>query len=174
MVKNEPDNVKNRLAILYAISLLGKSAPLRQIEEIFTEHLAINTERFEAMLEDISSSDLLRVIEKNKGRELLITENGLVVLSFFQDKLETSVREAIEEAMTEEDLLGVDYEWESWYEKRTGMLHVMLLEDNKKIMSLQLSVAEEDYDDLFPLDLPKKREVCMKMFELLKELNHKE
>lgn len=174
MVRNEPDNVKNRLAILYAISLLGKSAPLHTIRSLFIDSLETNPIEFEEMLADISSTDLLRVIDKSREKELLITENGLVVLSFFQDKLDSSTRVKIEEAVSKEELLGADYEWEHWYEKRTQMFHAMLLEDNKKILSLQLNLEEEDYDALFPLELPKNKDVPNLFLGFLKNISHKE
>lgn len=136
----EEKQIEGRLSLLYAISLFGQSAAISRLKHLFQAGLDLSEADWEALLEDILDSDLV----KRLSDQLIISDNGMVVLSFFQDRIPPETLRRLSQ-LTEQASATANYEWQSWYDARHQMLQIMQLRDNQRILGIQLYLTPEDH-----------------------------
>lgn len=139
----EEKQIENRLSILYAIQQLGKVASLDSLESLFLDAFNLSQSDWQELLHDISGSQLV----KNNQKELFLTDNGMVVLSFFQDRLPLERIDQIDAWLSAQQKTTLR-EWQYWYDDTRQMLHMLLLEDNIRTFQMQLNCPREQYEQM--------------------------
>lgn len=140
--------IEGRLSLLYAISLFGQSASILQLKHLFQDGLGFSPNDWDYLYHDITQSDLVN----QPGDDLVISDNGMVVLSFFQDRIPRETIERLDEITRQANALAA-YEWQNWYDTRHEMYHVMQLKDHKRILSLQFHLTPEEASEFDDLEL---------------------
>ena len=138
----DENQVEGRLSLLYAISLFGQSAAISRLKHLFQTGLDFDDSKWQTMLDDIVDSDLV----KRLNDELILSDNGMVVLSFFQDRIDPETISKLDSITAQNDVL-TNYEWQSWYDARHHMLQIMQLKDHQRILGIQLYLSPEEYPD---------------------------
>lgn len=142
----EEKQIEGRLSLLYAISLSGQSAPISRLKHLFQNGLNRSDEEWENLLHDILQSDLVKKLSDH----LIISDNGMVVLSFFQDRIPGTIIEQLDQLTNQSNSLS-NYEWQSWYDQRHNILQIMQLKDHQRILGIQLYLTPEEmsaFEDL--------------------------
>lgn len=138
----EDKQIEGRLSLLYAISLFGQSASISRLKHLFQTGLDQSEDDWKEMLEDILESDLV----KGLSDQLIISDNGMVVLSFFQDRIPPETLQKLNQ-LTHQEQATASYEWQSWYDARHSVLQIMQLRDNQRILGIQLYLSPDEYQD---------------------------
>lgn len=154
--------IEGRLSLLYAISLFGQSAAISQLKHLFQTGLGFSSESWTSLYSDITQSDLVN----QSADDLVISDNGMVVLSFFQDRIPKATIEQLDE-LTKADNALASYEWQSWYDNRHEMLHVMQLRDHKRILNLQLQMKVDEATAFQDLDFEPDESLLEQLKQLL-------
>lgn len=135
--------IENRLSILYAIQKLGKVASLDLIQSLFLDGFNLSQMEWQEMLNDITGSQLVI----NNQKDLFLSDNGMVVMSFFQDRLPIETVKLIDQ-WVEKNKSATLKEWQQWYDEVHQMLHMMLLEDNSRTFHMQLACDRATYHSM--------------------------
>lgn len=154
--------IEGRLSLLYAISLFGQSAPISRLKQLFQTGLGYSDQAWEVLLQDIRQSEL---VNQPEG-ELVISDNGMVVLSFFQDRIPAETIQRLHEMTAQSDAMAA-YEWQIWYDARVEMLHIMQLRDHRRILSIQFEVAPEDAAAFTQLEFPDDESILHQLKRFL-------
>lgn len=164
----EEKQIEGRLSLLYAISLFGHSAPISRLKQLFQTGLGYSDQAWDFLLQDIRQSEL---VNQPEG-ELVISDNGMVVLSFFQDRIPPETIQRLHEMTAKNDALTT-YEWQIWYDARLEMLHIMQLRDHRRILSLQFELSPEDAAAFTQLEFPDDESVLHQLHRFLLTSNIK-
>lgn len=145
----QEQQIELRLSLLYAISLFGQAAAISRLKQLFFSALAFDEVSWQALLGNISDSDLINRVEDR----LIISDNGMVALSFFQDRIPQATIDALDQAAALENSLS-NYEWQMWYDERHQIFQLMQLKDHQRILGLQLAMTPQEAAQFAELELP--------------------
>lgn len=162
-MSGEEKQIEGRLSVLYAISLFGTSAPLNRLKNLFRDGLGLPESEWLDLLADITESDLIRRLND----DIIMTDNGMVVLSFFQDRIPNQTIERFQELTAQANAL-THYEWQSWYDSRHQMFNLMQLKDHLRILHIQFDCPPEEATELLTLSYSPNDQFVEELKQFLK------
>ncbi|WP_459128624.1 DUF4364 family protein [Guggenheimella bovis] len=133
--------IERRLTILYTIQSLGGKVSREQLKSLFQDTFNVSDDEWQKCETDIFGSDLV-IFDINSGNNTLsISDEGLVVMSFFLDRLPEDVRIDIDNA-----ILVSNPEPQESLERfldQDGYLHLDYFENHERLVHLMIKVDPE-------------------------------
>ena len=135
-------DIEKKLCVLHLLDVVH--SPLEE-EKVFTalESCAFTPIETELILTELQKTNLI-----HRSKEgILLSEEGLVVLQFFRDRLPLSIQETLEKLVEEE---GPQCAWTHQYDHEKQRLFISYTLQGEKLLSMDFFLEADAYELLLP------------------------
>lgn len=135
-------DIEKKLCVLHLLDVVHSSL---EEEKVFTalESCAFTPIETELILTELQKTNLI-----HRSKEgILLSEEGLVVLQFFRDRLPLSIQEKLEKLVEEE---GPQFEWIHQYDLEKQRLFISYTLQGEKLLAMDFFLEPDAYELLLP------------------------
>lgn len=153
-------DIEKKLCVLHLLDLVEGEIEEETIQESLVA-CDFTPIEIELILSDLVKTNL---IQRHEDR-VLLSEEGLVVLQFFIDRLPLSLQEKLQEQVVSE---GPSSQWDHRYDEQTQRIHLRYLHRGEELLNMDFFLEPEAYKLLLPhlTDLGPEDFSKLKMFFL--------
>ncbi len=153
-------DIEKKLCVLHLLDLVDGEIEEETIQESLVA-CDFTPIEIELILSDLVKTNL---IQRHEDR-VLLSEEGLVVLQFFIDRLPLSLQEKLQEQVVSE---GPSSQWDHHYDEQTQRIHLRYLHRGEELLKMDFFLEPEAYKLLLPhlTDLGPEDFSKLKMFFL--------
>ena len=132
-------DIEQKLCILHLLDLNKK--PLLKDT---THEMMVSLDLFKPLEVELILSDLVKSkLVKEQENMLSLSEEGLVVLQFFRDRLPLSLQETLQNALAKENPTT---QWQVRYDELKERLYLSYEKDEETLLSLDFFIEPQAYD----------------------------
>lgn len=147
MFDNTAELAENKLLLLYILNKIKKPISNTQLTEMVLENNLINYFTLQQYISELESSKFIRYKDMNAKKLLSLTEEGISVLSFFNNRISETKKELIDKKISEKlDSIEKELTTQSDYTPLKGdnfLVELKAFEDQDILMNLKLSVPSK-------------------------------
>lgn len=148
MIETTDDLILEKLLILYILNNLKEDVTGSQLTQIILETDIINYFTLLVVLPKMSESKFITKYTKNNTTLYTITQSGLEVLIYFQNRIPDYFKEKLDLFIKEhsDDIFSSQIKRQSSYsmqEDSTYVVSLIVIKGNKNVMTMNLNVDAE-------------------------------
>ncbi len=141
----EPLQTQEKLSILHMLDTYGAQIPVDTCVDFFLEQNLLTNEELSQALAELIENGLISLFQKGHQEVLTLSDDGMIVLQFFRERLSTETQEQITKAVLQ---LKQEYPREELllnYDPMSEMMEITFLENGRKVFGLEMVLEEETF-----------------------------
>lgn len=131
-------DTEQKLCILHLLDIAKEAVDRSQVMEILTQLKIFNPLEIDITLGDLIKNNLI----DQRGNQLIINEEGLVVIEFFRDRIGLDLQEKIEESIVTRLPKN---KWLVHYDEVAERLFINYEKGEKNLLKLEISMSRSAY-----------------------------
>ncbi|HHX03817.1 MAG TPA: DUF4364 family protein [Tissierellia bacterium] len=141
----EPLQTQEKLSILHMLDIYGAQIPVDTCVDFFLQQGFLSNEELAQALAELVERGLLTLFQKGHQEVLTLSDDGMIVLQFFRERLSPEIQEKITEAVLQLKQEHPREELLLNYDPMSQMMELTFLENGRKVFGLEMLLEEETF-----------------------------
>ncbi len=139
----EPLQTQEKLSILHMLDIYGAQIPVDTCVDFFLDQNILTNDELSQALAELIERGLVSLFQKGHQDVLTLSDDGMIVLHFFRDRLSAEIQEQITSAVLKLKQEHPKEELLLNYDPMSRMMELTFLENGKKVFAIEMILDEE-------------------------------